>query len=145
MKQTDQSERRSLRRTAVRALAPLLWMAIIFGFSAQEGDDLNAMLPFFRRFFPGMESFDWGHLAAYFVLALLLEYAAGLSALRLRTKLVVVLLCVAYGVTDEYHQSFVGGRMMDPHDLLNDGIGAAAAVLFTAIPAVRKRWIKLLR
>ena len=145
MKQTDQQQRRRVPRIAVRALAPLLWMAVIFGFSSREGDVLNAMLPFFQRYFPGMESFDWGHLAAYFILALLLEYAAGLSALRLRTKVAVVLIAIVYGITDEYHQSFVGGRMTDAHDLLNDGIGAAAAVLLTAIPAVRRLWIKVLR
>jgi VanZ family protein len=35
-----------------------------------------------------------------------------------------VLLTIAYGVTDEFHQSFVPGRSMDVYDLFADAIGA---------------------
>ncbi len=34
-------------------------------------------------------------------------------------------IATVYGVTDEWHQSFVPGRMADPRDLLADGVGAA--------------------
>jgi VanZ family protein len=145
MKQTERQGKRTAAAAAIRSLAPLSWMAVIYWFSSREGDDLNAMLPFFQRFLPGMESFDWGHLVSYYILALLMEYAAGRSSQRLGIKAVIVLLCILYGVTDEYHQSFVGGRMTDHHDLVNDGIGALLAVLTTAIPPVRRRWSKILR
>ena len=135
--------RRRLPRSALRWLAPLVWMAVIFALSAQPADELEDMLPLFQRFFPGMADFDWGHYAAYFILALAFEFAIGARSRRPLVKLCVVLACVVYGVTDEYHQSFVPGRMPDLKDLLNDAIGAAAAVCFTALPGVRRIWSRL--
>lgn len=134
--------RRRLRRTA-RWLAPVGWMAVIYALSSRPADELDGMLPLFQRFIPGMTDFNWGHYAAYFILALTFEFAIGAASRRLLVKAAVVLVCVLYGVTDEYHQSFVAGRMPDSLDLLNDGIGAAAAVCFTALPGVRRIWCKL--
>lgn len=37
------------------------------------------------------------------------------------------LLSVAYGISDEWHQSYVPGRLADWQDLLADALGAAAA------------------
>lgn len=45
-----------------------------------------------------------------------------------RRCLVAVLLAVAYGITDEFHQSFVPGRSPDVADLVADGLGASLAV-----------------
>jgi hypothetical protein len=118
-------------------------MAVIFALSSRPADELDGMLPYFRRFFPGMNDFDWGHYAAYFILALTFEFAIGAASRRPAVKLAVILACVIYGATDEYHQSFVDGRMPDPGDLLNDAIGAAAAVCFTALPGVRRFWRRL--
>jgi VanZ family protein len=36
-----------------------------------------------------------------------------------------LLICVSYGVTDEFHQTFVPGRTADAADLLTDSFGAA--------------------
>ena len=135
--------RRRIPPGAVRWLAPLAWMTVIFALSSRPADDLDGMLPFFQRFFPGMADFDWGHYAAYFILALTFEFAIGAASRRTAVKLAVVLACVIYGATDEYHQSFVDGRMPDLFDLRNDAIGAAAAVCFTALPGVRRIWRRL--
>ncbi|OUM96472.1 MAG: hypothetical protein A9Z00_13725 [Thermobacillus sp. ZCTH02-B1] len=136
----DAGGRRRLPPGAVRWLAPIVWMAVIFALSSRPADELDAMLPLFRRFVPGMNGFDWGHYVAYFVLALTFEFAIGAASRRPAVKLAVVLACVLYGVTDEYHQSFVDGRMPDPKDLLSDAIGAALGVCFTALPGVRRIW-----
>jgi VanZ family protein len=50
------------------------------------------------------------------------------------TALTATLLITAYGVTDEYHQSFVPGRTSDPLDVVKDLAGAAAAC------ALYRRW-----
>lgn len=39
----------------------------------------------------------------------------------------IVLLCLFYGVSDEYHQSFINGRDASGGDLFADVLGAAAA------------------
>jgi hypothetical protein len=135
--------RRLRLRRAARWLAPVVWMAVIYALSSQPADDLDDMLPLFQRIFPGMADFNWGHYAAYFILALAFEFALGAASRRPLVKAAVVLVCVLYGATDEYHQSFVAGRTPDALDLLNDAIGAAAAVCFTALPGVRRVWRKL--
>lgn len=55
-------------------------------------------------------------------------------------KAAIVLLCGLYGVTDEFHQSFVGGRMPDMMDIRNDMIGALFWTLLIAIPPLRRLW-----
>lgn len=68
-----------------------------------------------------------GHLGAYAVLAALLWW--GLPGFRARRRLVVAfVIAVAYGVTDEWHQSFVPGRHPDVLDVLTDAVGAAAGL-----------------
>jgi len=47
--------------------------------------------------------------------------------LTLSTALAATLFATAYGVTDEYHQSFVPGRTADPADVAKDLAGAAVA------------------
>lgn len=126
-----------------RWMPPVAVMAAIFYFSAQTGDDLNSLLPFFQRWFPAMAGFDWGHFAAYFVLGLAFVWALTERPPGVKTMLAAVLLSLLYGVTDEYHQRFVEGRMPDWKDLRNDGIGASAAMLLLGIPAVRRLYVRL--
>ncbi|HSH41142.1 MAG TPA: VanZ family protein, partial [Arenicellales bacterium] len=38
-------------------------------------------------------------------------------------------LAVLYGISDEWHQSFVPGREPDVLDVLADGVGAAVGIL----------------
>lgn len=125
-------------RYAVRWLPSVLCMTAIFYLSGNTGDDMNGWLSEIQRFLPLMQGFDWGHFVAYFVLAL--TFAWGITGRKLTwgMKALVVLLCLLYGVTDEYHQSFVPGRSPDPMDLRNDGIGAALAMLFLTIPSVNR-------
>lgn len=98
-----------------------------------------------QRLLPFMQGFDWGHFVAYFILAL--TFAWGITGKRLSwgMKAMVVLLCLLYGVTDEFHQSFVPGRTPDVKDLRNDGIGAALAMLFLSIPSVKKKFVQWTR
>jgi len=90
-----------------------------------------------------MSSFDWGHFIAYFVLAAAFDFGFGSRADRWGMKILIVVLCGLYGLTDEYHQSFVGGRTPDILDIRNDCIGAAIAVVLIAVPALRKRWRRI--
>ena len=41
-----------------------------------------------------------------------------------RVSALIVLLCVAFGALDEWHQSFIPGRQADLHDLVRDAMGA---------------------
>ena len=72
------------------------------------------------------------HGASYFGLTLLLIRAlagsrwSGVSILTLAAAWVIA---VAYGVTDEWHQSFVPNRHADLRDIAADAIGASTATV----------------
>lgn len=68
------------------------------------------------------------HFGAYFVMAALSWRAIrhlGLAESRL--ALAAWLFCCVYGLSDEWHQSFVPGRSSSGWDWLADSLGAAAA------------------
>jgi VanZ family protein len=109
-------------------------MALIFIMSHQPGGELESYMPFFLRWFPAMKDFNWGHFVAYFILACTLYWGFGSRLAHLRGKVLVVLLCVGYGITDEIHQLFVQDRTADWIDVRNDMIGAAVAMLLLSIP-----------
>lgn len=130
-------------RLALRWLPAIIWMAVIFIMSSRTGDEMDTLLPFFQRWFPAMSNFNWGHFIAYFVLAAAFDFGIGPKSAKIPMKVLIVLLCGLYGLTDEYHQSFVGGRTEDWHDIRNDMIGAAVWVVLASIPQIRRRWRKL--
>ena len=113
----------------LRWLPAVCCMAAIFALSARSGGELDAWLPWFQKLFPELHSFNPVHYLAYFILSLTFSYGFGLRRMNVWRCLLVVLLCVAYGATDEWHQSFVPKRSPDVRDLLHDGIGAAVAAL----------------
>ena len=97
------------------------WMALVFSVSSISNLGRAARVP------------DWiSHPIEYAVGAWLLGQAlAGgrPGPLTRSTALTATLLATAYGVTDEYHQSFVPGRTSDFADVVKDLGGAAAGSL----------------
>lgn len=128
----------------IRWVPAAIWMSVIFYLSQQSGEELRTFLPLFHKLFPAMQSFDWGHFAAYFILALTFLWALGVKRLSLQGKLMVVMLCLVYGLTDEYHQSYVAGRSPDPLDIRNDVIGAGLAMLVVSLPPFNRLFARLM-
>jgi VanZ family protein len=99
-------------------------MGIIFFLSAQPGDTLNL---------PDIPDLDKVlHGIAYGALAFTVLFAVPGREYRKspwRVSLLVVLFCLLYGISDEFHQSFVPDRMPSILDLIADTAGAAAVVL----------------
>ncbi len=104
--------------------APVVaWMAVVFFVSSLSHLGRAGRVP------------DWvSHPIEYGVGAALVCRAlegGRRRALTMSTALTATLLTTAYGVTDEYHQSFVPGRTSDLADVVKDFVGAtAAAVLY---------------
>jgi VanZ family protein len=102
--------------------APFAVMAIIFALSSRSqlpdldgGRDLQNVV---------------GHLAAYTALGAsltLLFRAMGWGILR--SLFFAVVISTLYGVSDEFHQSFVPNRNVDPKDVLVDFLGAMGGSL----------------
>jgi VanZ family protein len=93
-------------------------MGTIFFLSHQSGDTL--VLPSF----PGADKL--AHMTAYAVLALTVLWGFGKKGMERqgRTLFITVLFCLLYGVTDEYHQSFIPHRSVSVFDILADTAGA---------------------
>lgn len=111
----------------------VLQMAIIF--TASSIPDLGPL--------PAGISDESGHSIGYALLgALLLRALAGgrLGGVTRSRVLASIGLATFYGVSDEFHQSFVPGRSPDVHDVLADFIGAALAVGAAALAAAAVRW-----
>lgn len=76
---------------------------------------------------------DWiFHLAAYGALALCLVWGATQRLSRrlsARAALLVIGAAMLYGLSDEWHQSFIAGRTATWEDWLADAMGAAASTL----------------
>jgi hypothetical protein len=99
---------------------PVVWMAAIFGVSSMS--DISGL--------PGQVSPPAAHFGEYAVLALLLvrAFAGGrLAGVTWRTLAAAVVVSTAYGVSDEWHQSFVPGRAAELTDVVMDAAGATAA------------------
>ncbi|MCQ8104877.1 VanZ family protein [Methylomonas sp. SURF-2] len=80
------------------------------------------------------------HFGAYFVMGIFSWRCfrhLGLSGRRL--ALVGFLFCSAYGISDEWHQSFVPGRSSSGWDWLADSLGAAVAVLALALCSLKPK------
>ena len=123
------------------------WMAFIFLMSAMPGDVSGAQSGTVVRILLAVLDAVWGpaevspqalsllellvrkaaHMTEYAVLALLYSHALRLSGAK-RPARYALLLCLLYAATDEFHQSFVGGRGPSPVDVMIDTAGAALAL-----------------
>jgi VanZ family protein len=90
-------------------LLAVVWAALLFALSARPAQDLPTL-------FVGADKLV--HLALYAPLGWWLARGFGVGW-------VAVLVATAYGVTDEWHQSFVPGRMASIADIGADAVGAA--------------------
>ncbi len=112
-----------MRRTLWRWLPPLIWMGLIFIVSAQP-DLPRAPGPWLDTLLKKM-----GHALAYGILAWLYLWALRGRFQDERMLYVMSIgLAVAYGLSDEYHQTFVPGRKGRLLDVAIDGVGACAAM-----------------
>jgi len=72
------------------------------------------------------------HFVEYLVLGLLIAHASMRTwpeHPRYRTTLLAIVLSIAWGISDEFHQAFVPGRTADVVDLAADAAGATVGAL----------------
>lgn len=110
----------------------ILVMAGIFYMSSRTSQELTSLFPFFS-------SLNWGHLVAYFVLALTFLYPLKDQFPIKKSMILSILFSVIYGFTDEWHQMYVPGRAPDMLDIMNDTIGASLAMIVYYIYIQRRK------
>jgi len=103
-----------------RFLPVIGMMAAIFFVSSQPGDKLH--LPTFLNYDKAWHMLEYGLLSATCFFALPQTHPT-----RTRTSTALGVICFAffYGVTDEFHQSFVPLRTSSFADVVADTLGAA--------------------
>ena len=113
------------RQRMTFAGATLAWMGLIFYLSSLTQPE-TPKIPL-----PGNWQSLVGHLALYGVCASLIEASiwAWVSEFRLRWALTAAATAAAYGISDEYHQSFVAGRYGTVEDVLVNTVAAIAAAV----------------
>lgn len=92
---------------------------------------------------PGGFSDKSGHSIGYGLLGLLLVRAIAGGRLRNATlagACVAIVVATLYGVSDEFHQSFVPGRDSDRYDVLADFTGATLAAAAALLASAARRW-----
>jgi VanZ family protein len=92
---------------------------------------------------PGLTAEIWsylGHIGIFGLLGLTIWWALGMNSqlLNRERNWYAIAIATAYGVLDEFHQSFVPGREASALDVLADFAGAALAVLI--VPRLYRRW-----
>jgi VanZ family protein len=105
---------------------PLIVMVVIFALSAQP--DLNSGLGLIDHI--GRKVVHMAEYGLLFVLCL--------RALRWRAPLAAAAITIAYSATDEFHQTFVHGRVGTPVDVLIDSAGVLVAYLIVRALAQRR-------
>lgn len=141
------------------AILCIIWMLVIFWFSAQVADDSQEMSDFFVRLLDAVFSLDImrneiirdmtsflvrkaAHMSEYAVLAILF----GLTIREYKKEpwlLLALAVTATYAATDEFHQLFVPGRSGQLKDVLIDTAGGALGLGLLALILYLKRRQKM--
>lgn len=121
---------RRVRRTRPWWIGALGWLGAVawavFLYLQSASPTAGSFLAFFP---PGADKV--AHAGAYGVLGALLTVATGRPWLA-------VLIAAAFGVSDEFHQSFVPQRAADVYDVVADTVGATIGAAFVAFLSRRR-------
>lgn len=117
----------------------ILWMALIFFFSSQTGQESSSVsgvvsdtvIPVFGEVLTN-SSIEFiirkcAHMLEYFVLGVLVVLAFQKQK-QLNSVWICLLFCMLYACSDEFHQLWVSGRSGQLQDVLIDTIGALVGI-----------------
>lgn len=117
-----------MKRIILNWLAVLLWMGVIYYFSAQP--DLKSELePIWDLIFRKI-----AHMAEFFILAFLLFRAyLGNKMIAGWALFLAVFIAIIYAIFDEYHQTLIDGRTGSSFDVIIDSVGVLAFAVMQII------------
>lgn len=132
-------------------LALLVWMGVIFYFSHQSGDASmqlsDGILDSFKSLFQNFLDYHTlsyivrkiAHFTEYFILGLLIYHLVKQYRVISKTEIIwMILFCVIYAMSDEFHQVFIGGRSPKFFDVIIDSLGSSLSILILQLLQKRK-------
>lgn len=132
-------------------LALLVWMGVIFYFSHQSGDASmqlsDGILDSFKSLFQNFLDYHTlsyivrkiAHFTEYFILGLLIYHLVKQYCVISKTEIIwMILFCVIYAMSDEFHQVFIGGRSPKVFDVIIDSLGSSLSILILQLLQKRK-------
>lgn len=151
---------------AVLWSASILWMALIFSFSAQDATASLASSDSVLDVIIRIDSFDsltekeqtlrceqlsfyirkLAHFSVFGILGVLSTTAVSRHTKRMKfTVSISAVICIIYAITDEIHQYFVPGRACRVFDVGIDSVGSICGIIITVeiIYFIRRWRIKL--
>lgn len=143
--------------------AVILWMLVIFCFSAQNADQSSGTSGGFAKFLAKILYRDFNiidkpsqdilinkcqfivrktaHFTVYATLGILTNTAVRISKFKF-PHLIALVICLAYAVSDEIHQYFVPGRSCELSDVFIDFSGSVLGIILISIILIFFRNIK---
>lgn len=145
------------RLRIIAILTTIIWMSVIFLFSADNGIESHELSDQWLRFinksimvFTGknlelsispehyalIEHYlrKMAHMLIYLILSINIMVVLFTFNISISSKiLLTTFICFAYAITDEFHQSFVGGRSARFMDCLIDTGGAVIGIIVSLI------------
>ena len=132
-------------------LALLVWMGVIFYFSHQSGDASmqlsDGILDSFKSLFQNFLNYHTlsyivrkiAHFTEYFILGLLIYHLVKQYRVISKTEIIwMILFCLIYAMSDEFHQVFIGGRSPKVFDVIIDSLGSSLSILILQLLQKRK-------
>lgn len=141
------------RRKIIALVLMLLWMAIIFSFSAQEATEssqqsmgivkiIKAVAEKVTQSAKNLDFSFWdnverslrklAHGFIYFVLGILV-YNYLINCEAKKKRLISLAICLLYAISDEVHQLFVPGRSGQVSDVMVDFTGSVLGVILFSV------------
>jgi VanZ family protein len=132
-------------KRVLSVMALVLWMGVIYWFSSRTGDQSGALsggivewflslfgISIYTPFGEFMHVFvrKAAHFTEYLILALLAMNTCGQFSWKTSWRIVaVVFFCAVYAASDEWHQTFVGGRGARLMDVMIDTAGSLVGAI----------------
>lgn len=116
-------------------MALIAWAMLIFYLSHQPGSGPDLLLPWI----PG-EIKNLMHFPVFGMLALLCFLWLSRITTASIAALLALLFTLVYGISDEWHQSFVPARDASLSDVINDMAGAVTFLSIHFLAKHRGRW-----
>jgi len=140
-------------------ISVILWMILIFTLSAQPAAQSNGIsrkvtetiIKIVNKIIPGVDFKILNpnhfirknaHFFIYLIFGILISIALRkCGVVGVRSMVLVLLICVLYSISDEFHQAFVPGRGPQIKDVLIDGAGAiVGSSLYVGLIRINKKF-----